>query len=300
MAGQIELPLPEISTDNFSRGWLRFQLVAKAKGWDEDQQKTILPTLLRGDLLDAYLGISDEERASLNTMKEALAKRAGVTKHPLLMCKLFSEKCQGAHQRVLEYATELTKLFKEAYPSEEATSGVLLQRFLAGLNPSISQQVLLKGQPSSLEEAVKTATEVESVLQFGRSQQQEEMPLVCALQDQQRVQQETIEKLTTTMEQLMKRLDETRQARQDPRHANQDHRSGQDRRPRYRRRLDIRNVQCFRCHEYGHYQYQCPLNGSSQSQRRVGTDCAIHYRPSPKYNLFYYSKYQQDSNPVSD
>lgn len=50
MAGQIELPLPEISTDNFSRGWLRFQLVAKAKGWDEDQQKTILLTLLRGYL----------------------------------------------------------------------------------------------------------------------------------------------------------------------------------------------------------------------------------------------------------
>ena len=187
MAGQIELPLPEISTDNFSRAWLHFQLVAKAKAWDEDQQKTILPTLLRGDLLDAYLSLSDEEKDSLDTMKEALAKRAGVAKHPLLVCKLFSEKSQGAHQRVLEYATELTKLFREAYPSEGATSAVLLQRFLAGLNPAISQQVLLKGQPSSFDEAVKAATEVESVLQFRQSQQPAEIPLVCALQEQQRV-----------------------------------------------------------------------------------------------------------------
>lgn len=271
MAGQIELPLPEISTDNFSRAWLRFQLVAKAKAWDEDQQKTILPTLLRGDLLDAYLSLSDEEKDSLDTMKEALAKRAGVAKHPLLVCKLFSEKSQGAHQRVLEYATELTKLFREAYPSEGATSAVLLQRFLAGLNPAISQQVLLKGQPLSLDEVVKAATEVESVLQFGQSQQPAEIPLVCALQEQQRVQQETIEKLTATMEQLMKRLDGTRQPRQESHRANQDQRGSQDQRSRYRRRLDIRDVQCYRCREYGHYQYQCPLNGQ-QSVPKEGGD----------------------------
>lgn len=58
-------------------------------------------------------------------------------------------------------------LFKQAYPDEELTSGILLQRFLTGLASPLSQQILLHGQPTSFELAVKSAKEIEYVLNFG-------------------------------------------------------------------------------------------------------------------------------------
>ena len=50
------------------------------------------------------------------------------------------------------------KKFKQAYPGEAA---VLLQRFMTGLQPAISHQLLLMGQPDSLDKAIQQVTEVE-------------------------------------------------------------------------------------------------------------------------------------------
>ena len=60
----------------------------------------------------------------------------------------------GSHEKVADYATSLKKILKEAYPKESGVSTVLSQRFLAGLKPSIRKQVLLKGRPSTLDEAM--------------------------------------------------------------------------------------------------------------------------------------------------
>ena len=58
------------------------------------------------------------------------------------------------------------KLFKEAYGAEEDTSAVLLQRFLTGLLPPIRRQLLLKGKPETLVQAIKDAEGVEYALNF--------------------------------------------------------------------------------------------------------------------------------------
>ena len=60
-------------------------------------------------------------------------------------------------------------LFIQAYPSEEPKSGILLQWFLTGLLPSLSRQVLLWGKPTSLEQAIKNAGEIEYALSFQTS-----------------------------------------------------------------------------------------------------------------------------------
>ena len=55
MAAQLDLPLQELSVENFSRAWMQFELVVAPKQWDEAKQLTILPTLLRERLLDYYV-----------------------------------------------------------------------------------------------------------------------------------------------------------------------------------------------------------------------------------------------------
>ncbi|KAL5491948.1 hypothetical protein EMCRGX_G017328 [Ephydatia muelleri] len=66
----------------------------------------------------------------------------------------------------MDYATQLRKAFKEAYPEEDVGSAVLLQTFLSGLRPSIARQVMLKGRPTALDKAIEEAVTVEEALRF--------------------------------------------------------------------------------------------------------------------------------------
>ena len=136
----LELPLPELndtSRESFIRAWTRFQLVAVAKEWEEEQQLTILPTLLRGKLVDYYVELPDEAKASLQRLKDSLMKRAGFCSDPLVAGKDFMSCIQRQGEKVEDFVARLTKLFKQAFESVGADSSVLLQRFIMGLLPHI-------------------------------------------------------------------------------------------------------------------------------------------------------------------
>eukprot|EP00731_Ephydatia_muelleri_P013877 Em0007g1187a len=169
----MDIPLPEIQADDFERSWLRFELVAKAKEWDQAKQLAILPTLLHGKLLDHYVCLSDDEKRDAGTLKTALMKHAG---HPLadtlLASRMFGERTQGPKETVSDYVSDLKKLFKLAHPTEAEDSVVLLHKFITGLQRGISQQLLMKGLPASLADALKTALEVEYAFTFGAQQLQ--------------------------------------------------------------------------------------------------------------------------------
>ena len=91
------------------------------------------------------------------TMKTALMEKTGLMQDPLTAGKLFMAHCQHTDEKVADCAVSLKKLFKQAYPDEALLSGILLQRFVIGLLPTISQQVLLQGKPKSLDVAVESA-----------------------------------------------------------------------------------------------------------------------------------------------
>ena len=173
MAVQLDIPLPEITTENFERSWTRFTLVAAAKGWDEGRQLVIIPTLLRGKLLDFYLDLKDTEKNTLQAVKDNLVKRTELKKNALAATRDFQGQTQGAQERARDFAADLKKMFEQAYPDEAETSAVLAQKFMTGLRPSIGRQVLLRGRPDNLEEAIKQAAEVEDALEFNSEEEQD-------------------------------------------------------------------------------------------------------------------------------
>ena len=75
---KFDVTLPEISVETFEHAWLRFELAATAKEWQEDKQLRTLPTLLRSKLVEYFVELSSEEKSSLEGVKAALTKRAGV------------------------------------------------------------------------------------------------------------------------------------------------------------------------------------------------------------------------------
>ena len=55
MAAQLDVLLPEITSEEFVRAWTGFELVTSAKEQNETKQKSVFPTLLRGKLVDYFV-----------------------------------------------------------------------------------------------------------------------------------------------------------------------------------------------------------------------------------------------------
>ena len=73
MAQLLDIPLPEVTAESFKRAWTRFELVAKAKEWEAAKQlQTVLPTLLRGKLVEKNVDFDDETKGNIDKLKAAL------------------------------------------------------------------------------------------------------------------------------------------------------------------------------------------------------------------------------------
>jgi len=83
MATPLDVPLPEVVVEDFQCSWVRFELVAGTKEWDAAKQNLILPTLLRGKLVDIYMIVDDATRGDLILLKKALMMHAGLMRDPL-------------------------------------------------------------------------------------------------------------------------------------------------------------------------------------------------------------------------
>ena len=65
MVESLDIPLPELNVENFKRAWIRFELVSKTKQWAAEKQLAVVPTLLRGKLVDHYMEFDADTRADL-------------------------------------------------------------------------------------------------------------------------------------------------------------------------------------------------------------------------------------------
>ena len=256
---QMELPLPELVIEDFTRSWIRFEFVATAKEWTEAKQLTVIPTLLRGKLIDYYVELDDATTADLKLLKAALQERAGKKEDPLVASKDFNERRQTIDERVADYASALKKLFKVAYPGEAMTSTVLLQRFLMGLQPEIRHQLLLRKKSSNFAEALADAVNIEYALKFNggdnsvqavaQPQQKPELPDAVTLQN-------SLADLTKRLASLETTLQRSQRLPNALQYTRRTFSGGRGQGQRRNRRVGP----CYNCGEEGHLFRSCPLN----------------------------------------
>ena len=140
-------------------------------------------------------------------------------------------------------------IHKEAYPEETvSTSGVLRQRFLTGLRSDITKHILLKGNPTTLDEAVKDAGSIERALAFKDGQRIAPVQAVKAKTPSEPPGGN--EELQTTLDQVLKRLEEL-----EARFREKQGSTGNDTRPRRR---------CYRCGKEGHLYRNCPVGNKER------------------------------------
>ena len=79
---KFSIPLPEICVEDFEHSWTKFRLAVAANKWEKEKELTVLPTLLRGKLVEYYVSLEDEKKADPETLRKALMDRAGISKDP--------------------------------------------------------------------------------------------------------------------------------------------------------------------------------------------------------------------------
>jgi len=265
---QLEFPLPELVAEDFHRGWTRFEFVAAAKEWDARKQLTVIPTLLRGKLIDYYVEFDDDTKADLALLKAALQERVGIKEDHLVASRHFNQRNQGHDEKVTDFAAALKKLYRNAYPREAMTSAVLLQRFLTGLRPEIGRQLLLRKKPADFAAALQDARDIEYALEFDGSEDSinaigHSKRKASEISDNVSLHQ-TLETLTKRLESLEATMQKTHKAQTTPRHKEDNGYANRRGQQGYRR--DRRVGPCYICGAIGHLFRNCPLNS---------------YRPAP-------------------
>ena len=272
---QMELPLPELIVEDFQRGWTRFEFVATAKEWNANKQLAVIPTLLRGRLIDYYVELDDETKGDLKLLKVALQERAGTKEDPLLASKNFNRRSQGPDEKVNDYASALKKLFKIAYPEEAATSTVLLQRFVTGLRSDIGRQLLLKKTLTNFAAALKDAVDIEFALEFNNSGDSinalTRKPTITTESQDAAALRRSLEALTKRLDSLETTLQRTQsQTTPNATRRQRGYRHGSQ--PRYRGTIV---GPCYNCGQVGHLRRNCPLNFNGPAPR-VGDSWPHH------------------------
>ena len=268
MAEKVNIPLPDITCEDFESSWIRFELVAAAKEWSQEKQALILPTLLRGKLVECYVELEADTKKAVNYVKEELVKRLRLCREPLEAGKLFMTRSQLERERVTEFAMQLKKLFKQAYPEENSTSGILLQRFVMGLKTPVSRQLLLRGKPDTFENAIEAAREIELVLEF-ESKPMELNAKISSVEDCDTGLLAALKDLTERLGNMEAQIQSVVQCsvaagnsktRAEARGTEQEAGRRHVRPVSYDDRRRSGRMCCFRCGEEGHIKRFCPLN----------------------------------------
>ena len=223
--------------------WLsRFEICAKANGWDATVKAVKLPTLLEGEALAVWLDLTEEEQADYSVTVDKLRRKLAPSGFSSLEA-FHTWKLQPGEALSL-FVQDLKQKLLHAMPdiSGPAREQLLLHQLLACLPLSISKQIRAAGDISRLDTAVEQAR-----LLMALEVEQEDRPSMVAATSISG-QHKQVEELKQQVKELTTQVASLVQ---------------QQRMPPSAQRPPTNLQHCFYYHQIGHLQRNCPKRRSA-------------------------------------
>ena len=241
----IQLPPAYDGSTPWEAYYAQFDIVARLNKWSLEEKALFLATSLKGIATLILSNISEENRGDFDILVKALSNRFGATHQSELARAKFKSRFKRRDESLPELASDLERLVKLAYPQAESELQDTLAKdqFIDALPDDESRMRVRTGRPQNIQHALEVALEIESYhladrwshraarqvnrLDAGTDVNKEVVPETSVDME--------ISRLGTLIEQV---LDEVKQKQQ--------------------RKPERQKVQCYHCHEVGHYQSECP------------------------------------------
>ena len=138
--------------------WLhRFNICAKANGWNDATKAVKLPTLLEGEALAVWLDLTEEQQTDYSATVGELKKKLAPSGFSSLEA-FHTRKLQPGEALSL-FVQDLKQKLQHAMPDigNAARNQLLLHQFLAGLPVKVCKQLRAAGDLTSMETALERA-----------------------------------------------------------------------------------------------------------------------------------------------
>ena len=251
-----------------------FQSLADACNWSTDEKLFRLCSSLRNDAAEyAFVQLPPQNLTSYELLEKSLASRFRERRTVTSYLSELENVKLDSKTKLTEYVATIRKLVLKGYPTaDEMTRETIgLRYFLKGLPDQQMSVTVGMRDPRTIDEA-QTAVETYNSLkdEVGKSVRVRSTQ-AAECQDDPNTAFVTEGRLQAFGKQITNSMDRKFGELKSLLKSSQSHqREGNTRQTggQFKRR-DMSTVECFRCHEYGHYAKNCSKSGVNSTQREA-------------------------------
>ena len=255
---------------------MHFERCSIVNGWNEEEKAMFLTASLRGDSRKLLSGLTDAECRQYGKIVERLQLRFGVEKQAELHQARLLNRRQFEGESLQMLATDIRSMVDLAYQDVGAViqERFAVQHFIDALNDKDDRLYLRREKPSTLDQALSLARELESFRLLDsnnsfrragskvRAMETERTQLQMQV-DRLRLQIEQQQQQLEAQENIIKQLNEFVVKQEKP----QGTQTGKNRVPQGFAR---RGWECWICGDRGHLRRECPKWRENQSDQSSG------------------------------
>ncbi|XP_070180861.1 uncharacterized protein [Littorina saxatilis] len=229
----------------------KFKRVAKWNGWSYEEKGIQLRMCLKGkadSIVERVLkGMDGEDYESLKRVLTKCLTPVGAIN---MYRNEFKNRRKRRNEDIQEFGRSIQELAEKAYPEDYNTGleGILIDKFIRGLDNAAMREHVLYGKPNTLDEAIEFAQETELVQSY-------EEGLLNERKGEERNKWEEDEKVTASMEAVLRQIKKTMEIFEERMMGKQKEKEQRQKRA------------CHVCGDFLHYARQCPRNKNGRDDK---------------------------------